>query len=148
MEKIRKVKRVENNTIERKKQQLKAYIQDKKKLKSLNQQKAELEEKIKSVKAILYSDMPKGSTKKTDLSDYMVKLERMDERIDDKIKNINDGFLNIEEAISGLGDGDESEIIRMRYIEGKKWEEISKKTEYTTRQVHNIHGKALKNIEI
>lgn len=139
---------MENNTIERKKQQLKAYIQDKKKLNSLNNQKAELEEKIKSVKAILYSDMPKGSAKKTDLSDYMVKLERMDERIDDKIKNINDGFLNIEEAISGLGDGDESEIIRMRYIEGKKWEEISKKTEYTTRQVHNIHGKALKNIEI
>lgn len=138
---------MENNTIEWKKEQLRAYIQDKRKLNSLNQQKAELEEKIKSVKAILYSDMPKGSLKKTDLSDYMVKLERMDERIDKKIKNINDGFLSIEEAISGLKDGDESEIIRMRYIEGEKWEEISRKTKYSPRQVHNIHGEALKNIQ-
>ena len=138
---------MENNTIEWKKEQLKAYIQDKKKLKSLNRQKEELEEKIKSVKAILYSDMPKGSAKKTDLSDYMIKLERMDERIDNKIKNLNDGFLSIEEAIFGLKDGDESEIMRMKYIEGKKWNEISKERKYSLRQVHNIHGEALKNIQ-
>lgn len=136
------------NDMEQKKERLKLYTRNKRKLNSLKEQKNELDEKIKSVRAMVYSGMPHGSSKKTDLSDYMVKLEKMEEKITTRIDMINKNFLTIEEAILKLEDGDESEIIHMRYVLGKKWEEISEEKGYSTRQVHNIHSKALKNIEL
>lgn len=136
------------NDMEQKKERLKLYMRNKRKLNSLNEQKNELDEKIKSVRAMVYSGMPHGSSKKTDLSDYMVKLEKMEEKISRKIDEINKNFYEIEEAIAELEDGNESEIIRMRYISGMDWEKIGEKIEYSTRQVHNLHGKALKNIKL
>lgn len=136
------------NDMEQKKERLKSYTRNKKKLDSLKEQKNELDEKIKSVRAMVYSGMPHGSSKKTDLSDYMVKLEKMEEKISRKIDDINKNFYEIEEAIAELEDGNESEIIRMRYISGMDWEKIGEEIEYSTRQVHNLHGKALKNIKL
>lgn len=139
---------MENNTIEWKEEQLKSYKQKKKKLRNLKEQKEELDEKIKSVKAILYSGMPKGSNKKTDLSDCMVKMEELEEEIAQMENEINCAFLRIEKSIKDLENPDESSLIHSRYINGEKWEEISKKTGYSIVHLHRIKKRALSNIKI
>ena len=136
------------HTIEWKKEYLKSYLNNKRKLESLNMQTAELREKIQSVKAMSYSDIPKSSSPQTDLSDYIVRLEEMDEDITELTKVINKKFEIIEKAILKLKNANESYIIQLRYIQNKSWEEISIITKYSLRHTHNIHGSALVNIEL
>lgn len=134
------------HTTEWKKEYLKSYVNNKRKLESLKMQREELREKIQSVKAVSYSDMPKGSSNQSDLSNYMVKLEELEEKIENLTNKTYDECLKIEKAIMYLKNPNECNVIHMRYINNMKWEEISKKTGYSTMQLHRIHGKALYNI--
>lgn len=133
--------------LEEKKDYLKGYRRIYLKIKSLEEQKQSLIETTQSAKAIEYSDMPKGS-KQTDLSDYIAKLERLFEEIEDKKQELNNLRLDIESKIMKLQDGVESDLLRKRYIEFKKWEQICVEMNYSWKQIHRIHGKALKDYDI
>ena len=39
-------------------------------------------------------------------------------------------------------------IKRLRYLRGYTWEQICVKMEYSWKQIHRIHGKALKNFKM
>lgn len=47
--------------------------------------------------------------------------------------------------LSGIPE-QQAEILRLRYMEGKKWEEISDITHYGIRHCHKIHDKALEKM--
>ena len=54
----------------------------------------------------------------------------------------------IEKAIDKVDNERYREILRLRYISLKKWEEIAVTTGYDLRWVHRMHGRALQSIEI
>ena len=56
--------------------------------------------------------------------------------------------LDIENLIVDLEDGEESDVIRKKYIELKIWDEICEELQVSWAQVHRIHRKALENIEL
>ena len=130
-----------------KKEYLKGYRKIYLKIKSLEEQKQSLIESAQSAKAIKYSDMPKGS-KQTDLSDYIIKLEQLYDEIEDKKQELNNLRLDIEGKITRLEDGIQSDLLRKRYIEFKKWEQICLEINYSWMHTHRIHSEALKNIMI
>lgn len=134
------------DTFEEKKGYLEQFKKFKKKMKSLNMQQRELEEKIISVKAMIYSDMPRGSSNHKDLSDYIVQLEEINQNIEDLRKIINNKYLIIKRAIMSVEDPDESLILQYCYIDDCRWKLISKKTGYSIRQCQRICKSGIENI--
>ena len=90
--------------------------------------------------------MPHGSDQ-TDLSDYIVIL---DELMEDLKKERLNGAVKrrqIEKSIQALSDESEAEVLRLRYIKNKKWEEIALEMGYSWKQIHRIHSSALHNLK-
>ena len=88
--------------------------------------------------------MPKGGGH-SDLSDYMVKLDRQiqalkKERLE-RVK-IQEG---IDRGIRRMSDADEQRVLRLRYIKGMKCEAIAVDMGYSWQHVHKIHARALNN---
>lgn len=71
--------------------------------------------------------------------------------IEDKIrKEIKKAYKEatfIEQTINNLPER-EKYLMRLRYIEGCKWEVICVKMRYEWRQIHNIHASILKDLKI
>ena len=97
--------------------------------------------------AISYDGMPKGSNQ-SDLSDYIAILDRMIENLKserlEKVKRRE----QIEKSIKDIQDDNEREVLRLRYIDGKKWEEICIEMGYSWQWIHKIHSRALKNLKV
>ena len=102
---------------------------------------------MQASKAIEYSDMPKGC-KQSDLSDYIVRLEYLYEQIGDKQRELLNKHLEIEALIAEMPDAIESNILHLRYIEFKVWEQICIDIGYSWKQTHRYHSKALRHINI
>ena len=134
-------------TSQEKKEYLLGYKRIYRKIQSLQDQKASLMESMRSAKAMEYSDMPKGH-KQTDLSDYIVKLDKLIAEIDKKKQELEYKRLDIERCIVDLNDGTESDVLRKRYIELKSWVKICHEIGYERSHINRIHGHALKNLAI
>lgn len=134
------------NETEQKIEYLNEYRIIRNKIKSLEEQKKSLIETMRSVKAIDYSNMPKGN-KKRDLSDYFVKLDSLIVQITYKRSELVLLQLDIESKIVQIYDGVESDLLRKRYIELKQWEDICVEIGYSRMQIHRLHKRALSNLK-
>lgn len=132
---------------EKKKEYLNRYKNAVRKYNSLQEQEQQLREEMNGPKAIEYTDMPKAH-RQSDLSDYMVRLERILDRIANEKNEMQKIQLEIEEKIIDVMDGEQSRILYLRYIQFMKWEDICVEMGYSWRQVHNIHSKALQDLKI
>lgn len=133
---------------EEKKEYLKQYRKACKKLKTLQEQAESLQEVQSSAKVQRISDMPKGHSGQSDLSDIIVKFEELQRKINDKIKESLALRLEIENAILTVEDTEEEMVLKMRYIEFRHWEDIAKAMRYSIRHVYRIHGQALRDLQI
>ena len=135
------------------KQWLWRYREAKKDVRRLEGEINELIETQESCGSIEYSDMPKGKGNQGDLSDYMVKREKIWKKIQKaRYKQIMT-FQEIKNAIEQLPSADEREVMSCRYVQlnghkEKSWEEICVITGHEWAQTHRIHARALKNIRI
>lgn len=131
-----------------KKEYLNEYKRITLKIISLAEQEATIRAEMESAKNQEISDMPRGGGGKSDLSDYMVRLERIQQKISQKRAELRIRHLEIEEKIINIQDGQQSEVIRLRYLELLGWKEIRSKLDVSERQVYILHGEALQEIEI
>lgn len=138
---------------ERVKQWLWRYREAKKEVHRLDEELKELMESQESVSAVGYTDIPKGSMDKCDLSDYMVEREKIWRKIQKaRYKRIM-VFQEIKNAIERLPNEDERMVMSCRYLQlngykEKRWEEICLIVGNEWAKVHRIHAKALRNIKI
>lgn len=136
-------------TIEEKIKYLDTYAYEwPKRKKSLEYQLWELKEKISSARAIQYSDMPKGSIAKSDLSDFIAAAEELEEKIQEIERLQMNRYLVIKNAIAELDNPDESDIIHRKYILGENVKKIAEVKKYSKSQVHRIKKSAIKNIKL
>ena len=131
-----------------KKEYLNEYKRITLKILSLEEQEATIRAEMESAKNQEISDMPRGEGGKSDLSDYMVRLERIQQKIAQKKAELRFKRLEKEEKIINIQDGQQSEVIRLRYLELLGWKEIRSKLDVSERQVYILHGEALQAIEI
>lgn len=64
----------------------------------------------------------------------------------EKLKILIEGQIKIEKAIEDLNPT-ERELIRLRYIDGTDWTEVSATLHYEWAQTHRIHSRALAKIK-
>lgn len=97
--------------------------------------------------SIVQDGLPHGSSQQ-DLSEYAATLDEMIEDLKrerlEKVKRRKE----IEQSIRSLEDEDEQEVLRLRYIQGLKWEEVSVEIGHSWQHIHRIHARALKKIII
>lgn len=74
----------------------------------------------------------------------IISLRELYER---KRDEISDAMLAIEDAIEGL-EPVERTLLRYRYIYGMTWEQVSVAMNYSWRQTHKIHARALDKLAI
>lgn len=91
--------------------------------------------------------MPKGSNQ-SDLSDYIAILDEQIELL--KVERLEKArcYQKIEKQIRQMGNEDEQEVLRLRYITGLKWEEVAVRMSYSWKHIHRIHSSALGNFKM
>lgn len=142
-EEQRKKRQQEN---EAKKEYLQSYKQYKQKAKRLEEQLEELR-LGKMFPSVGMSDMP-GAHNQKDLSDYMVQYDRIETNI---IKARKDAIIRYEEVrqqIEQLEDENEKRVLTLRYLKSYGWERICVEMEYSWRQIHYIHSRALEHFNM
>ena len=142
-EEQRKKRQQEN---EAKKEYLQSYKKYKQKAKRLEKQLEELR-LGKMFPSVGMSDMP-GAHNQKDLSDYMVQYDRIETNI---IKARKDAIIRYEEVrqqIEQLEDENEKRVLTLRYLKSYGWERICVEMEYSWRQIHYIHSRALEHFNM
>ena len=91
--------------------------------------------------------MPKGS-QQSDLSDYMVVMERQIGRLKrERLKRARTRD-QIDLAIRRMENPDEQRVLRLRYLCGLGWIAVGRKMGYSREGAIKIHGRALQNFKI
>lgn len=143
-------KRLEENNVknenDRKKTYLRAYRKHGKRIKRIE---SEIEE-IRNMKMYPSSNndgMPHRSNQ-SDLSSYAAALqEREDELYQEGVKQVQT-YKDIEYRINKLENQDERDVMFYKYIKGFTWWQIAQLMEYSESWIYELHGRALKNIQI
>ena len=128
------------------KERLRRYQVIKKEREQLLRQLEEVESALYSPKAQVMSDMPRtpspvGNPQEA-LAIHHIELQ---ERYREKLEELAAEQLAIEEAIETL-DPQRRMLLRYRYIDGLKWEEVCVQMSYSWTQTHFHHGEALKQL--
>ncbi len=123
------------------------------KYQSLLRKERQLEREIESIRsrytgqAITYSDMPHG-TDQRDLSDYAAEVDDLLRDLEaTKWQAIHQYHL-IASSIEDMDDIKEQELMRLKYLMGYTWEEVSDEMVLDLRWIYRLHGRALSHIVI
>lgn len=115
----------------------------KKNINRLEEKLLELENKATQITTQL-SKEPKGTNSVEDkLGEIVSKIVDLQNEINDQLKIYYKKVRYIEKAIEKLPPR-EALLIRLRYLDQKRWEEICVEMNYSWRQIHYIHAEALK----
>lgn len=93
-----------------------------------------------------FSDMPRSGGGSDKIQTTVEKIIEIEEKLDHEIDALVDLRNRIEVAVERLEDGKLRDVMRYRYIDGMKWEQIAVEMHYSYMQVCRLHGKALLEI--
>ena len=122
---------------------LKQYQDIKKELEQIKEKILELQERKTSIKSMVISDMNvQTSHNNCTIDDLLIKIEEMIQKYHEKELELFNKQLDIESSIEKL-DTLERSVLRYRYIDGLRFEEISCKIKYSYRTVRRIHKRSI-----
>ena len=127
------------------KERLKNYALLKEEREQLRRQLDELEATLYYPRIQRLSDMPSAPSKENTLELMVARHLDLQDRYEAKIAEMTAEMLLIEEAIEKL-DPTARMLMRYRYIEGLKWEEVCVRINYSWMQTHRIHAHALEQL--
>ena len=144
--------RLEENNVKnennRKKEHLRGYRSNRRKINRIDDEVAELRELAASVKATDYSGMPHGSGNQKDLSDELARIDMLEKKLEQEKENCVESHVSIEHLIKAVKNEDENDVLFYRYIKGLRWWEIAEKMDCTEQWVHKLHGRALEHLKL
>ena len=124
------------------KQRLQEYLWIKKSIKQLEDRIEEIDTILTKTTGTL-SDMPRNKTPRDLTNELLAKKVDLQNTMKKRLNKSMIELIEIEQAIATLPLREQC-LFRMRYLEGKKWEDIFLKFGYSERQTHQIHGDTLK----
>lgn len=136
--------REENN---RKKEYLRKYLEAKRMQEVLEREIDELRLDRMIPGSPAQDGMPHGSGG-GDLSGYAARLDDLDQKLRTQMYKKIQIRAKITERIDAMENETESLLLRLRYIHGLKWEEVAVKMDYSWKQIHRLHSKALNNFKM
>jgi RNA polymerase sigma factor (sigma-70 family) len=129
------------------KETLKTYTKLKREQKQLEGMLRELEAIMAAPSGQRLTGMPRNpSPGGNPLEDAVIRHVELQERYRAKLDELLQAQLEIERAIDTL-DPTERTLLRLHYIQGETWEQAAVTMNYSWRQVHRIHARALKKLE-
>ena len=128
------------------KEELMQYGSIESEVKQIKERIEYLEEKKTSIKSQVITDMPTGGGERTDILTLITKIEDSQIELIQKQSKLVDIMESIENTIDRLEDSTERLILRSRYLQCKKWEQICVELNYSWRQIHRLHSNILKKI--
>ena len=129
-----------------KKDILREYQMIERRIRRLQDEKKSWMEKATSVSPTL-SDMPKGGG--TDkIQNAVCRIADIEADINREIDRLIDLRERIEAAICAIPDGRLRDLMRYRYMDGKKFEEIAVAMHLDYRWVRRLHGRALSKLTL
>lgn len=93
-------------------------------------------------------DVVKGGEGENRVLDAAVKLVELEEEVIGDIHQLVRSKCEIRAKIACLARPEERTVLELRYLVGKRWEDIASEMNYSWRQTHNIHKRALANIAL
>ena len=130
------------------KERLRAY-------RALKQERDQLRDMIEEIEGELYSPkiprldaVPGGGQKVGGVTPTDAKIDKRDELLAlyaEKCAQMDAELLTIEQAIDSL-ETREKTLLRLHYVMGLTWENVCVEMNYSWRQVHRIHAKALEKL--
>ncbi|SMC38396.1 DUF1492 domain-containing protein [Papillibacter cinnamivorans] len=93
------------------------------------------------------SDRVSASHNQDKLSSAVARIADMKSEIDDEMKYLIEMKRIVLSTINSIPNKRQRRVLRLRYINGMRWEEIAVKIERDYRWVHRLHGKALIEVE-
>lgn len=128
------------------KERLRNYLELKKEREQLQQQLETIEAALYSPKGQRLTGMPSAPSHGNAVEDMAAKhLELMD-RYRAKMTELAEEQLVIEKAIEAL-EPTARMLLRFRYIDGLPWEEVCVRMNYSWRQTHRMHSRALEALK-
>lgn len=97
--------------------------------------------------SVINDGMPHGSSQ-SDLSDYIAILDEQIELLKEERLEKAKCYKQIEDRIRKMKNEDEQGVLRLRYIQGLKWEDVAEEMRYSWKQIHRIHSAALQNFKM
>ena len=127
--------RLEENNVKnennRKKEYLKGYRTNRRRINRIDDEVTELRELAASVKATDYSGMPHGSGNQKDLSDELARIDTLEKRLEQEREKCVESYISIENIIKAVKDDDENDVLFYRYVKGLRWWEIAEKMDFS-----------------
>ena len=128
------------------KERLRAYQKNKQEQEQLRQQLEEIEAALYYPKIQRLTAMPSAPVEGSPQEDLAIRHIELQERYRAKLEELAGEQLAIEKAIETL-DQTQRLLMRYRYLEGLKWEEVCIKIGYSWTQTHEHHGRALQKLK-
>lgn len=128
------------------KRRLHSYIDRRYECQQLEQQLQQLEATITAPRGQAMDGMPKGPGGGDAMAAVVAELIGLQEKYTTKLKQLLAAQKEVEELIDSLEDTVERQVMRCRYIEGKVWEEVCVVMNYSWKQTHRYHSRALNKL--
>ncbi len=128
------------------KAELEKYISLKNEAEELRLQAEYLEDDIKNLKAVVIDGMPKGSSVNDSIGNLVARADKLRIEYLKKYDLALCELYKIERCIEGLEDETERRLMRKRYIQGLRWEDICIDLNYCWQHIHKIHARILRKI--
>lgn len=144
--------RLEENNVKNennlKKEYLRGYRSNRRRINRIDDEVTELRELAASVKATDYSGMPHGSGKQKDLSDELARIDTLEKKLEQEREKCVESYISIENLIKSVKNEDENDVLFYRYIKGLCFWEIAEKMDCSEQWVHKLHGRALGRLKM
>ncbi|MGN0585141.1 MAG: hypothetical protein ACI4JD_06780 [Ruminococcus sp.] len=126
------------------KEELLSYKNIRRELEDIKNRINQLKEDARSPKGVRYSDIPRGRGEPiSSQQSYIEQLEKLSELYEEKKALLVKTQIAIERAISSLPP-ELASLMRHRYIDGMRWEDINDKLYISHSQSVRLHQKAMK----
>ena len=119
---------------------------------TLKEEREQLRRQLDELEATLYypkiqrlNGMPSSPSKESTLELMVARHVELQERYEAKLAEMTKEMLLIEAAIDAL-DPTARMLLRYRYLDGLKWEEVCVRMNYSWMQTHRIHANALNKL--
>lgn len=108
----------------------------------INQLNSHIED-LYELTGVVYSDLPKGESK-NDLSDKVARIIELREMWDEKVDRFADLKTLAIKLLLQVDNPMYRQVLTMRYLDFKSWDEIAAILGYDLNYLYNAHGRALK----
>jgi DNA-directed RNA polymerase specialized sigma subunit len=88
-----------------------------------------------------------GTPQRSKVETALVRIDELERLVNANIDDLVSAKQEIHDAIKRVDKPEERMLLQLRYLNGKKWEEIAVEMNYSWQHTHKIHAKALDKIK-